>query len=142
MRCLRRAGVVARAARICAALCMALASRESLRTAPLPPGYARVAELLPALWNARYPLAARAFLPNPEARGILTASDGGRRVYYYHFQAVIPRPVRQTDEVVGYEGERRIELWVRFRPWLADAYDLSFARRDLLPGANKRWILR
>jgi hypothetical protein len=104
------------------------------------PGYARVAALLPELWKARYPVAVQEFLPNPENRGVYAASDGGRTVYYYHFIAVTPRPFRADDESLQSEAPRRVELWVRYRSWLAEPYDFSFARRDLLPGTNKRWV--
>lgn len=104
------------------------------------PGYARVAALLPDLWKARYPVAVQEFVPNPENRGVYVASDGGRTVYYYHFIAVTPRPFRADDESLQSEAPRRVELWVRYRSWLPEPYDFSFARRDLLPGTNKRWV--
>ncbi len=105
-----------------------------------PPGYARVAALLPELWKARYPVLVQEFVANPENRGVYAASDAGRTVYYYHFIAVTPRPFRAEDESIQNEAPRRVELWVRYRSWLAEPYDFSFARRDLLPGTNKRWV--
>lgn len=119
----------------------------ALLAAPAPafaqgraPGYARVAALLPDLWKARYPVVVQEFVPNPESRGVYAASDGGRTVYYYHFIAVTARPFRADDESIQSEAPRRVELWVRYRSWLPEPYDFSFARRDLLPGTNKRWV--
>jgi hypothetical protein len=104
------------------------------------PTYSQIAEALPDLWKRRFPLQEVRFLSDPEKRGILSASDGGRMVYYYHFRAMVSRPVRNPDESIGLSGERSVELWVRYRPERGDGYDLTFIRRDLLPGKNKRWI--
>lgn len=103
------------------------------------PGYAQLTELLPGIWNARYPIAAESFIPNPEKLGVLTAVHGGRRVYYYHYHAILPRP-RRSGEKVEIVGRRKIELWVRYRPGLKEPYDISFARRDRLPGTGRRWL--
>lgn len=121
-----------------AIILLAFATALDAQRAPL--SYARVAAILPDLWKARYPVAAREFRANPEGLGVLSANDRGRRVYYYHFQALVERPVRGENDQLVSAGERRIELWVRYRPWLEEPWDLSFARRDLLPGQDKRWL--
>ena len=104
------------------------------------PSYAALTKRMPELWNARYPIEAERFIPNPEKRGVLTAVHRGRRVYYYHYQAVLPRPKRQDVDNVTVTGRRTIEVWVRYRPGLRDPYDITFARRDRLPGTGRRWI--
>lgn len=104
------------------------------------PSYAELTRRLPEIWNGRYPIQAEKFIPNPEKRGVLTAVHRGRRVYYYHYQAVLPRPKRESVDKVTVTGRRTIELWVRYRPGLKQPYDITFARRDRLPGAGRRWI--
>ncbi len=104
------------------------------------PTYAALLEKLPDLWKKRYPVAADRFVPNPESRGVLTALLEGRRIYYYQFTAVLPRPRRQEDGSMQNQGDRSVELWVRFRSWETEAFDLTFVRRDRLPGADFRWI--
>ena len=105
------------------------------------PSYAALTRLLPELWKARYPIAAEKFIPNPEKRGVLAATYRGQRVYYYHYHAILPRPRRVAGkEEVEVIGRRKIEVWVRYRPGRKDPYDISFARRDRLPGGGRRWI--
>ena len=107
------------------------------------PRYHEVARRLPVLWAGRYPVKVHKFIPNPEGRGILTAIYKGRRVYYYHFAAIVYRPNRRKDGKLRLDTTaRRVELWVRYRPWKKEPeqWDLSFARRDLLPGKNRRWL--
>jgi hypothetical protein len=99
--------------------------------------YARVAQDLPAVWKARFPAAAEAFLPDPGKRGILAAQLDGRIIYYYHFHAVVPILVREGDEVKA-RGTRTVELWVQYKPGFE--YELSFERMDRLAGQAKRWI--
>ena len=104
------------------------------------PSYRDVKKNLPEIWKKKYPVEPIKFIPDPENKGILSALDRGRRVYYYHFMVVIPRPVRNEDESIKIIDKRKSELWVRYRPGEKDPWDLSFARRDLLPGTNKKWL--
>jgi len=104
------------------------------------PTYRDVKKLLPEIWQERYPIKPLKFIPNPEKKGILAAVDRGQRVYYYQFKVVIPRPIRHEDETIENIAKRESELWVRYRPREKDPWDLTFARRDLLPDKNKRWI--
>ena len=104
------------------------------------PSYREVETLLPELWKKTYPVEALYFKSNPEKKGILSAEYKGRRIYYFHFEVTVPRQTRKPDESIETIGKRTLELWVRFQPGLADPYDLSFARRDILPGTSKKWI--
>lgn len=112
-----------------------------LSAAPRP-SYPEVTQQLPALWQKRHPLKHVQFLPNPDGRGILRVRHTGRRVYYYHFTAILPRPRRAADGQIDYTETRKIELWVRYRSWLEAPYDLTFAREDLLPGRKRRWLAK
>jgi len=105
------------------------------------PSYREVKKILPEIWQKKYPVKPVKFISDPENKGVLTALDKRGRVYYYHFMVVIPRPVRNEDESIKNIDKRKSELWVRYRPYeKKDPWDLSFARRDLLPGKNKRWM--
>ena len=122
------------------ALAALLIAGAALRAQRLP-SYSALLELLPALWQQRYPVAVEKFVPNPGGRGALRARVQGRNVYYYRFQAIVPRPVRGADESAATTGEpRTVEFWVRYRSWLREPYDLSFVRQDRLPGSGQRWI--
>ncbi|MCB1174450.1 MAG: hypothetical protein KDK39_12840 [Leptospiraceae bacterium] len=105
------------------------------------PGWQTVQDKLPLLWSSRFPVKVHRFLANPEKKGILRTVVQGHAVYYYHFIAIIPRPQRTESRKIEYTPEaRRVEIWVRYRPWLAEKWDLSFARQDLLPGSNRKWL--
>lgn len=105
------------------------------------PTYIAMSAKVPELWDARYPIKAQSFIANPEKLGILSARHKGRAVYYYHYRATLRRPARKADESLEYkEVLRAVEFWVRYRPGQKQPFDLSFARRDLLPGSNRRWL--
>ena len=104
------------------------------------PTYKDVKKVLPEIWQKKYPIKPIKFISNPEKKGILRATDRGRFVYYYHFRVVIPRPVRKEDESIVNIDKREAELWVRYRSFEKDPWDLTFARRDILPGENKKWL--
>jgi hypothetical protein len=120
-------------------LTIALAQGASVYAEKIPT-YKEVNKILPEIWRQRYPIKPQKFIPDPEKKGILAAVDRGRNVYYYHFHVVIPRPFRKEDETVVTIDKREAELWVRYRSFEKDPWDLTFARRDILPGENKRWI--
>ncbi|MBI3394912.1 MAG: hypothetical protein HY042_03675 [Spirochaetia bacterium] len=122
---------------LCAAGLLVLASGPLFAA---PPSYKEVQEKLAVLWKERYPVALTRSLPDPEKRGILSAVQDGKQVLYYHFSVVVQRPVRNADGTMGSTGERKIELWVRYRAWETSKFDMSFVRMDRLPGADKRWI--
>ncbi len=105
------------------------------------PEYNRVLHELPELWKKRYPLQGAEFRPYPGKNTILAARDRGRMVYYYRYRVVIPitRRMNGSDEMVK-KGERVTELFVRYRSWEKEPYDLTFGRVDLLPGSARRWI--
>lgn len=105
-----------------------------------PPNYATVAGALPELWSSRYPVEPVGFTANPENLGVLRAISEGRAVYYYHFLVELPRLERSPDESLSSSGSRNVELWVRYRAWLREPYDLTFVRRDLLPGTGRTWV--
>jgi hypothetical protein len=99
-----------------------------------PPGYKHVTEKLKDLWKEKYPFDAD-FLPDPEKHGAISAIAGGRVVFYYHYRVTLPLLSRD-----GVTGKRNSELWVRYRPEESKPYDLTFARRDMLPGTSKAWF--
>lgn len=106
-----------------------------------PPGYDQVNKSLPLLWKQRYPVKLSSFRADPFDQGILSAVHKNKKVYYYRYLIKVYRPVRGKDEKLK-QGQyfKEIELWVRYRPMLNKSFDLSFARMDLLPGQNKRWL--
>ncbi len=104
------------------------------------PSYKEVQEKLASLWAARYPLSPSSMEADPEKKGVLAANDGGRVVYYYRFVIRLPLPVRDEKGGLSSKGERKMELWVRYRSWESEAFDLSFVRIDRLPGTDKRWV--
>lgn len=104
------------------------------------PSYKEVQEKLASLWASRYPLSPSSMQADPEKKGVLAANDGGRIVYYYRFLIHLPLPVRDEKGNLSSKGERKMELWVRYRSWENDPYDLSFVRIDRLPGTEKRWV--
>jgi len=102
------------------------------------PTYADVLKKLPELWAARYPAKVEKFVPDPSHRGLLAADTQTGIVYYFNFQAIVPLPYREGDDL-KYRGSRTIELWVQYLPSV-DKYDMSFERIDRLPGTGKRWV--
>lgn len=112
----------------------------SIVSAQARPTYKEVGEKLAILWASRYPLSPSSMEADPEKKGILAANDGGRVVYYYRWVIRVPLPVRDEKGNLSSKGERKLELWVRYRSWEADPYDLSFVRMDRLPGTDKRWV--
>lgn len=106
-----------------------------------PPGYSEVKRVLPEIWKDRYPISIQTFEPNPSKRGVLRVVSGGKYVYYYEFSALLPLMTRDSDSDRMIKiGERSVRFYVRYRSWLKDPYDVSFARLDLLPGGSRRWI--
>jgi len=94
-----------------------------------------------SLWNRKFPLPCKKVVANPEKKGVLRATVKGKWVYYYQFRVTVARPIRKEDESIDYTGERTMEVWIRYRPdQHEEPFDFTFARRDMLPGKNKRWI--
>lgn len=123
-----------------AALCAVSFATAKLGAQKLP-AYSAATAAMPAVWAERYPVAPEKFIANPGRRGVLRASFQGRYVYYYRFQAIVPRPVREEGSTAMQKSEpRTVEFWARYRSWLAKPWDLSFVREDRLPGTGKRWV--
>jgi hypothetical protein len=97
-------------------------------------------ERLPEIWEKRYPVKADGFEQYKGKYRILRVTVGKHAVYYYRYFAVIPVMARQEDESVTPRETRKAEFWVRYRSWMEDPFDVTFARHDLLPGSNRRWI--
>ncbi len=110
------------------------------------PAYSAALKEMPAVWAARYPVEVSEFRPNPGGKGVLRATYKGRYVYYYRFQAIVPRPLRKVDDLGDPDPKpvagppRMVEFWARYRPWLKAPWDLSFVREDRLPGRARRWL--
>lgn len=114
--------------------------QQSLAAQARPMTYAQVLEQLPELWKKRYPVEVARFLPDPAHAGILAGLHENRPVYYYQFSVVVILPGRDQEGARTQTGEKNIEIWVRYRPGIPDPLDLTFVRRDRLPGTNFRWI--
>ncbi len=121
-------------------LCLLLLFPGAGEAAATHPSYTAVKKRLPQLWKERYPLQALSFASFPRGRRILYAVHRGKAVYYYRFMAVVPRPHRTPGGNMENRGERKLELWVRYRPRTKENYSITFARIDLLPGGSRRWI--
>lgn len=104
-----------------------------------PPSYRTTAALLPELWKQRFPVTPIAFEADAR-REVIRAYIKTGVVYYYRFLVRLPRP-RVADGEVKEGPGRTVELWLRYRPGEKEPYDLTFVRRDLLPGRS-RTILR
>lgn len=105
-----------------------------------PPNYKQALIILKRLWSEAYPLKVKRFIANPKKYGVLRAVYRGRYVYYYRFIAVVARRYYRKNGKIRTQGSRRIELWLRFRSRAKKPYDITFARKDLLPGKHKRRI--
>lgn len=105
------------------------------------PTYAEVSRRLPEIWKEHFPVEGASF-EALTSRGILRMTDGGRLVYYYRYQAQVPRMTRKESEGIVPGPRRKLELWVRFVPGQKSPYSLHFLREDLLPGSGRTWIRR
>lgn len=99
------------------------------------PSYAATLKELPRLWKEKFPVEPLRFEADPR-REVIRASTKEGVVFYYRFLVHLPRPVMTKGELKNGPG-RVIELWLRFRPSTKEPYDLTFVRRDLLPGRNR-----
>lgn len=104
------------------------------------PSYNDVFEKLPEIWEKRYPVMAEGFEKYTGKYLVLRTTEGKRAVHYYRYFAIIPVMARKEDESVSPRETRKAEFWVRYRSWMKDPYDVTFARHDLLPGSDRRWL--
>ncbi len=104
------------------------------------PSYKTAEKQFAKLWKEKFPVKTVSVTANPAKRGVLRVWHRGAYVYYYEFRVLLPRPVRDESGKIVRKGTRRATVWLRYRrnikkkPW-----DLTFARRDLLPGKYRRW---
>lgn len=108
--------------------------------AAVRPTYDQLLKKLPGLWEERYPVNAVSFEPFQVNKRILYGMDRNGSVYYYRVKVIMPVETRGKDDAMERRSTRKSELWVRYRPGAATPYDITFARQDLLPGKNKRWL--
>ena len=106
-----------------------------LRAAPGPPPYSTTLKELPRLWREKFPVPPLRF-ESDVGREVIRAYTKEGLVYYYRFLVHLPRPIMTKGEVKNTPG-RNVELWLRFRPGKKEPYDLTFVRRDLLPGRSR-----
>ncbi len=98
------------------------------------PSYAALTKQMPELWKQKFPIEALRFEPD-EKREVIRATDREGAVYYYRYRVHLPRPVVKSGELEKKPG-RIIEMWVRVRPGQKPPFDVTFVRRDLLPGRH------
>jgi hypothetical protein len=101
------------------------------------PSYAQIAAQLPEIWQQAYPVENVTFKPLSK-QGVWLKTLQGQTIYYYRFQAEVPRLVRAEDGGLRELKRRQVELWVRYTP--GKPYLLDFYRQDLLPGSGGRWL--
>ncbi len=112
-----------------------------LQAAPRRPSYDELYARLPEIWAQRYPVRAEGFeFYSSKSYRILQARVSGKNVYYYRYIAIIPIMTRESGDTMSKRESRKAEFWVRYRSWLDDPFDVTFARNDLLPGSSRRWV--
>ena len=106
-----------------------------------PPSFKEVQSIFARLWEERYPLRLESVQPDPQNKGVLQVLHKKESSFYYRFKVSFKKPYRlPEEEKLSYGKTTTAEVWVRYRPLLKDAYDITFAREDLLPGKNRRWL--
>lgn len=115
------------------------ASAESPQTGI--PTYAEAHLLFEKHWKEHFPVMYSGLHDVDPGHRMLVAEIQGVSVYYYRFQVDLPRLFRSDSGRVESESEpaRRVEVWFRYQPQMKHV-DFAFAREDLLPGTNRRWI--